>query len=134
MKKGNKAQEPKAKSKPGKAAKVPVAKAKKSVKKQKKKQIVAKKPAALSFSKKDKELKVVKEVVNTSNRPKNYQDYQVVEKPRVTDIYRNTYTSRHYWKARTLAKRAGFSDDEAKLKGKQAIQEASRLWDDVHPN
>ena len=63
LKKGNKAQEPKAKSKPGKAAKVPVAKAKKSVKKQKKKQIVAKKPAALSFSKKDKELKVVKEVV-----------------------------------------------------------------------
>ena len=63
LKKGNKAQEPKAKSKPGKAAKVPVAKAKKSVKKQKKKQNVAKKPAALSFSKKDKELKVVKEVV-----------------------------------------------------------------------
>ena len=134
---GDKQQQTKAKSKPAKVKK-PVLK--KSMKKQKQKvATLKKKPAAKiakpckSKLKKEKKAAVVQEAAESSRPILNYQDYKV-EYPRQSDIYRNTYTSRHYWKARTLAKRAGFSDQEAKEKGKKAIQEASKLWDDVHPN
>ena len=137
-KNGDKQQQPKAKSKPGKKSK-PVPK--KSMKKQKKKsQTLKKRPAAKtakpckSNPKKEKKEKDVLEVAESSTPPLNYQDYKVEEYPRQSDIYRNTYTSRHYHKARTMAKKAGFSDQEAKERGKKAIQEASKLWEETHPN
>ena len=79
-KNGDKQQQPKAKSKPGKKSK-PVPK--KSMKKQKKKsQTLKKKPAAKtakpckSNPKKEKKEKDVLEVAENSTPPLNYQDYK----------------------------------------------------------
>ena len=150
-KKGDKQQPFEAKSKPGKGSKpVPktsmkALKSMKVMKSMKVKKVPAakmekkdkkaiSKPIPKKKDKKEKEEKLVKKVADSSTPPLDYQDYKVEDYPRQSDIYRNTYTSRHYHKARTMAERAGFSYQEACATGKKAIQEASKLWDDTHLN
>ena len=61
-------------------------------------------------------------------------DYLIMEKPTPEDGYRNLYVSRHWHRARQLARRCGLSKDEQKQRAGKARKQTAAIWDEMHPN
>ena len=59
-------------------------------------------------------------------------EYLILDKPTPEDGYRNLYVSRHWHRARNMARRFGLSKEEQKKKAGKAREQASLLWDEMH--